>query len=180
MNLGVCALIGVICTAMALAGWPFAFRFLPALPEVSFLTPNVISIAALVLFVLIIVICTAKRRSTGAKVVFFLFAPLFAGVAWHFGRFAGVFFGEEWWKAILAAGIPLVLILIGMVILNAMDVDRHGFAFWVAIIFFVGIAIGLYFLLKQWIGEAMASLFSTSAWIGVAFTNSTIDFFSEY
>ncbi len=179
MNLGACALIGVICTALALVGWPYVLRFLPALPEVSFLTPTVIAIAALVLFFLIMVICTVKRRSVGAKVVFFLFAPLFAGIAWHFGGSAGVFFGEEWWKAILAAGIPLVLILIGMVILNAMDVNRHGFAFWVAIIFFVGVAIGLYFLLKQWIGEAMASLFSTSAWIGVAFTNNTTDFFPE-
>ena len=175
MSLGACALLGAICTALAMVGWPYAMQFLP---ELTFASPMTIGIAGGVIGV-VIMLLFGRSRSAFGKFLFFLLCPLFIGVFYYFMGGSTLFFGADWWKAILAAGTPALLFVVCMVILNAMDVARHGFAFWVAGIFFFGIAVGLYFLIKMWIGEEIANLFTTTATVTYAFFSSISSMFPE-
>lgn len=179
MSLGLCAFLGSICTVLSYFVWPFLIDYLlKFLPDISFIPNKFFIIAAAILFFILFSICFFNKNKTLSKFSFFLMVPLFFGIMFYFGD-KTVFLAQEWWMTLLAAGAGLILLVVSEIILNAMDVKDHIFAFWLAIVFFIGVAIGLFFLMKMMINDNFASVFSSCAIQALIFTGWISDFFPE-
>ena len=176
MSWGACALIGAICTALSMVGWPYAMQFVP---EITFVSTNIVAIVSGVLGILLMSFL-GKRESGFAKFLFFVLCPLCFGIFYYYFGGSALFFGADWWKAALSGGASVLLFIVCMVILNAMDVVNHGFAFWIAGLFFLGVAIGLYFLIEMWAGKEVATLFTSTAMITYGFFNCVTAMFPEW
>lgn len=163
MGLAALSVLGFACTLLSF-GWLYALEVIPFFQT----TPATVIVIATVAIVCVISIIAHAKRITGLEVVMYL-------VSWPF-CFASVMkllgFGSSmtslaWWQNGIAIAAGIVLLVVFLMIINAMDTERHSVTFWVTFAFFVAVAVGVAYVLNLLFSREFATMFALCAMLGL-------------
>lgn len=170
MGLLAASITGFICTALSCA-LMYAMQIFPIL-SAKFVVITMIVVGAVLL---VIVECLRKKDCKVLKVLLFLIAsPIFYAAILHslFSKYG--FLQQGWLLNAIAIGGAIVLLAIYLIIIGGIDSSKT-FSFMIAGLFFIGLTIGIYFLLKLMITPAFASTFAACALIALSSITRALD-----